>query len=63
MDDYKDVCFSINLFEFFFGKIRYVIFIFDSFVVVELMKYWSIENEVYFIFLLWLEWILFDVCV
>lgn len=39
MDDYKDVCFSINLFEFFFGKIRYVISIFDSSAAAELMKY------------------------
>lgn len=39
MDVYKDVCFSINLFEFLFGKIRYVISIFDSSAAAELMKY------------------------
>lgn len=39
MDDYKDVCFTINLFEFLFGKIRYVISIFDSSAAAELMKY------------------------
>lgn len=39
MDDYKDVCFSTNLFEFLFGKIRYVISIFDSSAAADLMKY------------------------
>lgn len=39
MHDYKDVCFSINVFQFLFSKIRYVISIFDSSAAAELMKY------------------------